>query len=115
QMGDAGVVAQRYALILFGNHQRMELQPWQPETERTVTVPFPWEPDTWYRLKLRVENLEDGRVRALGKAWPVDEHEPQEWLIDRIDPLPNRSGSPGIYSDAQHEVFFRNLEVRPNQ
>lgn len=115
QMGDAGVVAQRYALILFGNHQRMELQPWQPETERTVTVPFSWEPDTWYRLKLRVENLEDGRVRALGKAWPVDEHEPQEWLIDRIDPIPNRSGSPGIYSDVHHEVFFRNLEVRPNQ
>lgn len=115
QMGDAGVVAQRYSLILFGNHQRIELQPWQPETERTVTVPFRWEPDTWYRLKLKVENLDDGRVRALGKAWPVGEEEPREWLIDRIDPVPNRTGSPGIYSDAHHEVFFRNLEVRPNR
>ena len=31
QMGDVGIVAQRYELVLFGNHQRLELQPWQPE------------------------------------------------------------------------------------
>ena len=36
QMGDVGIVAQRYELVLFGNHQRLELQPWQPETQRTV-------------------------------------------------------------------------------
>ncbi|MEJ7607768.1 MAG: hypothetical protein WKF37_16210 [Bryobacteraceae bacterium] len=56
QMGDAGVVAQRYNLILFGNHQRLELQSWQPETARTVAAAFPWKANTWYRLKLRVEN-----------------------------------------------------------
>lgn len=115
QMGDAGIVAQRYGLVLFGNHQRLELQPWQPETERTVAVPFAWKADTWYRLKLRVENLEDGRTRALGKAWPIDEDEPGGWLIERIDPIPNRSGSPGIYANANFEVYFNNLEVEPNQ
>ena len=31
QMGDIGIVAQRYELVLFGSHQRLELQPWQPE------------------------------------------------------------------------------------
>jgi outer membrane protein assembly factor BamB len=36
QMGDGGIVAQRYSLILFGNHQRLELESWQPETARTV-------------------------------------------------------------------------------
>ena len=36
QMGDVGIVAQRYELVLFGNHQRLELQPWQPEVQRTV-------------------------------------------------------------------------------
>ena len=30
-MSDVGIVAQRYELVLFGNHQRLELQPWQPE------------------------------------------------------------------------------------
>jgi hypothetical protein len=45
QMGDAGVVAQRYALILFGNSQKLELESWQPETARTVRVPFAWKAD----------------------------------------------------------------------
>jgi outer membrane protein assembly factor BamB len=60
QMSDVGVVAQRYELVLFGNHQRLELQPWQPETERTVRVKFPWNKDTWYTMKLEVQTLDKG-------------------------------------------------------
>ncbi len=114
QMGDGGVIAQRYALVLFGNHQRLELQAWQPETARTVSAAFPWKPDTWYHLKLQVENLSDGKVRARGKAWPKGEQEPAKWLIEKIDPIPNRQGSPGLYADAPFEVFFDNLKVTPN-
>jgi hypothetical protein len=115
QMGDGGVVAQRYSLILFGNHQRLELQSWQPETERTVLAPFAWKADTWYRMKLRVENLPDGKVRAQGKAWPAADPEPAAWTIERIDPLPNKQGSPGIYADAPFEVYFDNLKITANQ
>jgi outer membrane protein assembly factor BamB len=115
QMGDAGVVAQRYELALFGNSQRIELQSWQVEATRTVKKPFAWKPDTWYRLKLRVENLPDGRVRALGKAWLASEPEPVEWLIERVDPIGNRQGSPGIYADAPSEIFFDNIKVTPNK
>jgi hypothetical protein len=114
QMGDAGVVAQRYQLALFGNHQRLELQAWQPETERTVAVEFPWKKDTWYRLKLQVDNLPDGKVRARGKAWPTAEPEPEKWAVERIDPLGNREGSPGIYADAPFEVFFDNFKAYSN-
>ncbi len=115
QMGDAGVVAQRYALDLFGNHQRLKLEPWQPETTRTVAVPFSWKANTWYRLKLRVENMPDGKVRARGKVWPVSEAEPAAWTIERVDPAGNREGSPGIYADAPFEVFFDNIKVESNQ
>ncbi len=115
QMGDAGVIAQRYALVLFGNHQRLELQPWQPETTRTVTASFPWKPETWYRMKLRVENLADGKVLARGKAWPAAEAEPAAWSIERVDPIGNRVGTPGIYADAPVEVFFDNIKVNPNR
>jgi outer membrane protein assembly factor BamB len=115
QMGDAGVVAQRYGLVLFGNNQRLELESWQPETERTVKAPFAWKPDTWYRMKLQVENLPDGKVRARGKAWAVGEAEPAEWLVEKIDPIPNRQGSPGIYADAPFEVFFDNVKVVSNK
>jgi hypothetical protein len=115
QMGDAGVVAQRYSLVLFGNSQKIEIESWQPETARTVRMPFAWKADTWYRLKLQVENLPDGKVRARGKAWPASEAEPDAWMIEKIDPIPNKVGSPGIYADAPFEVFFDNVKVVSNK
>ena len=115
QMGDAGVVAQRYEMVLFGNSQRIELQSWQIEPTRTVKKPFKWKADTWYRLKLEVENLPEGKTRARGKAWPAGEAEPAEWIIERVDPIGNRQGSPGIYADAPNEVHFDNIKVSANK
>jgi hypothetical protein len=115
QTGDAGVIAQRYALVLYGNSQRLHLEPWQPETKRTVTVPFAWKADTWYRMKLRVEKLPDGKVRARGKVWPAAEAEPEAWMIERVDPIPNLQGSPGVFGAAPAEIFFDNLKVYPNK
>jgi len=115
QQGDAGVIAQRYVLSVYGNSQLLQLEPWQPETARTVTVPYAWKPDTWYRLKLQVENLPDGKVRARGKVWPVSGTEPAAWMIERIDPIPNRQGAPGIFGNALAEIYFDNLKVYPNR
>lgn len=115
QMGDAGVIAQRYVLVLFGNSQRLELQAWQPETTRTISVPFAWKGDTWYRMKLRVENLPEGRTRVRGKVWPAAEAEPEAWSVDRVDPIGHRQGSPGIYADAPVEVSFDDIKVTANQ
>lgn len=115
QMGDAGVVAQRYELAILGNSQKIELRSWQIEEKRTVKKPFSWKADTWYRLKIQVENLPDGRVRARGKAWPVSEPEPAEWTLERTDPLGNRHGSAGVFADAPSEVFFDNVKVTPNK
>jgi outer membrane protein assembly factor BamB len=115
QQGDAGVVAQRYGLTLYGNSQMLHLESWQPEIKRTVTIPFVWKPDTWYRLKLQVENLPDGTVRARGKVWLASEPEPSAWMIERIDPIPNRQGAPGIFGSALAELYFDNLKVYPNK
>jgi len=114
QMGDAGVVAQRYEVVLLGSVQRIELRSWQIEEKRSVRKPFTWKPDVWYRLKLRVENLPDGKVRALGKAWQAGEPEPAEWNVERVDPIGNRQGSPGIFADAPNEVFFDNIKLLSN-
>jgi outer membrane protein assembly factor BamB len=114
QMGDAGVVAQRYQLTLFGNSQKLELQSWQPETTRTVHMPFRWKADTWYRMKLQVQDLPDGKVQARGKVWPVSESEPADWIIEKTDSQGNRQGSPGIYADAPFEVFLDNFKVTAN-
>jgi outer membrane protein assembly factor BamB len=115
QMGDAGVVAQRYELAILGNSQKIELRSWQIEEKRTVKKPFSWKADTWYRLKIQVENLPDGSVRARGKAWPISEPEPAEWTLERVDPLGNHKGSAGVFADAPSEVFFDNIKVTPNK
>ncbi len=115
QMGDVGITAQRYTLVLYGNSGRLKLEPWEPETARTVSVPFPWKADTWYRLKLRVENLANGQVRARGKAWAVGDPEPAAWLIDKTDPIGNREGAPGLFIDAQFGAYLDNLAITPNQ
>ena len=115
QQGDAGVIAQRYVLTLYGNSQMLHLEPWQPETARTKTMPYAWKPDTWYRLKLQVENLPDGKTRARGKVWPVGETEPAAWMIERIDPIPNRQGAPGIFGNGLAELYFDNVKVYANK
>ncbi len=121
QMSDVGIVAQRYELVLFGNHQRLELQPWQPETQRTQRVEYKWKPDTWYVMKLEVQSLDGTKVRARGKVWPKGEQEPAKWLIERIDPIGSHKGSPGIYADALNsapqggsEIFYDNIKVYRN-
>lgn len=115
QQGDAGVIAQRYVLTLYGNSQMLHIEPWQPETARTKSMPYAWKPDTWYRMKLQVENLPDGKTRARGKVWPVGEAEPAAWMIERIDPIPNRQGAPGIFGNGLAELYFDNVKVYANK
>ncbi len=115
QMGDIGVTAQRYTLVAYGTSQQLKLEPWEPETERTVTVPFAWEADKWVHLKLRVENLPNGSVRAQGKAWPTGQPEPASWMIDKTDPIGNRQGAPGIFAAAQFGAYIDNLKITANQ
>jgi outer membrane protein assembly factor BamB len=120
QMGDIGIVAQRYELVLFGNHQRLELQPWQPEIERTMKVDYKWNPNTWYTMKLEVQSLGSGRVRARGKVWPKGEGEPAAWTIERVDPIGSLKGAPGLYADAPSqagggsELYYDNIRVFRN-
>jgi outer membrane protein assembly factor BamB len=114
QMGDVGITAQRYSLVLYGTSQRLKLEPWEPETTRTATVPFAWKANTWYRLKLRVENLANGQVRARGKAWPAGQPEPEDWMIDKTDPIGNRQGAPGLFLDAQFGAHLDNFVLTQN-
>jgi outer membrane protein assembly factor BamB len=116
QRGDVGLINQRYVLMLFGNNQKLELQPWQAANEMTVSVDnVPWEVNTWYRMKLRVQNRPDGTTLAQGKVWKRDEPEPAKWLIEKVDRIPHRAGAPGIYGDGYSDVFFDNVKVYKNQ
>jgi outer membrane protein assembly factor BamB len=121
QRGDLGLVAQRYELMLSGAHGRIELQPWQPEIQRTKRVDFPWKQDTWYTMKLEVQTLDAGKVRARGKVWERGQAEPAAWTIERIDPIGSLKGSPGLYADAPSaagggsELYWDNIKVYKNK
>jgi outer membrane protein assembly factor BamB len=121
QRGDVGVVAQRYEMMLSGSHERIELQPWQPETQRTVRVDFPWKADTWYVMKLEVQSMGAGKVRARGKVWAKGEAEPSAWTIERVDPIGSLKGAPGLYADAPSvagggsEIYYDNIKVYKNK
>src|SRR5262249_11642878 len=115
QMSDIGITAQRYTLVLYGNSQQLKLEPWEPETQRTVTVPFKWDADKWYHLKLRVENMPDGKVRIRGKAWPTGDAEPGQWMIDKVDAIGNREGAPGLFVDAEFGAYLDNFKIAANQ
>ena len=115
QLGDIGITAQRYSLILYGTAQKLKLEPWEPETARTATADFPWKADTWYRLKLRVDNAANGAVRVRGKAWPTGQQEPAAWQIDKTDAIGNREGAPGLFIDAQFGAYVDNMTVSRNQ
>ena len=121
QRGDLGIVAQRYEMMLSGAHERIELQPWQPETERTVKVDFPWQPDTWYTMKLEVQSMGGGKVRARGKVWAKGTAEPAAWQVERTDPIGSTKGAPGLYADAPSapgggsEIYYDNIKVYKNK
>lgn len=116
QRGDVGLINQRYVMLLFGNGQKLELQPWQAANEMTVSVPnVAWALNTWYRMKLRVQNRPDGTTLAQGKVWPRDQPEPAAWTIQKIDRIPHRAGAPGLYGDGISDVFYDNFKVYKNQ
>jgi outer membrane protein assembly factor BamB len=121
QRGDVGVVAERYEMVLSGSHERLELQPWQPETARTARMEFPWKADTWYVMKLEVRPMDARQVRARGKVWAKGQPEPAAWTIERIDPIGSLKGAPGLYADAPSaagggsEIYYDNIRVYRNK
>lgn len=116
QMADAGLIAQNYSMILLGTHQRVELESWSYEGERTVKAEFAWKPETWYHMKLETQDLPDGKVRVRGKVWPKGEPEPTAWLVEKIDAAGTTHGAAGIYGNATAaEMYFDNIKVTSNK
>ena len=72
-------------------------------------------------MKLEVQNLGGGKVRARGKVWPKGEAEPAAWTIERIDPIGSVKGAAGLYADAPSqagggsELYYDNIKVYREQ
>ena len=110
---DVGMLNQGYFLDMLGNSQKLEIRTWSAVKRMAVTIPYEWEMDTWYVMKLRVERAGDAK-KVLGKVWKKGEAEPSEWTIEASDPIPNAYGAPGLQGYSPAPLFFDNVSVTPN-
>lgn len=131
KLPDAGLINSRYTFVLDGKpdaelgKRTVRLTSWEARPRINVAVPFEWQPDTWYSMKLTVEQEEKQAV-IRGKIWKKGDEEPKGWTIEFRDPVPNRTGAAGLYgyiSNVQEangkvepgsELYFDNLAVTPN-
>jgi outer membrane protein assembly factor BamB len=130
QIGDMGVVANRYSLYLQGDLQQFRLVSWGGLLRIDQTISYPWTDNVWYTLKLTVtQQGNDALVR--GKIWERDKPEPAQWTLEVVDKAPNHNGAAGIYSRVPPgsievgatpaetktgaEMFFDNLKITPNK
>ncbi|MEN9546269.1 MAG: hypothetical protein RLZZ356_1001 [Verrucomicrobiota bacterium] len=114
KMSEVGLINQRYAVILKGNSQQIEVNSNQERIK--VAVPFKWAPETWYCLKTRVDVAADGSGIVRGKAWKKGDPEPEAWTIEVPHKKAHANGSPGLYGFAPQEmrVAIDNIRVTAN-
>lgn len=114
RMPDLGLINGGYTLDLQGNHQRLQVRSWASELAFSKQIEFPWQPDVWYRMKLRVDPS-PAKVVVRGKVWPKSEPEPAAWSIEYEDPSGILSGAPGIYADSSTELDIDDVQVMVNR
>lgn len=114
KLPDIGLIAQRYTLDMMGESQQLQIRTWPAQLRMAQTVPFTWEADRWYRLKIQA-TTEQGVAVLRGKAWPRGEEEPSQWTVTATDAAPNLNGSPGLFGNATNaEIVIDNVSVVPN-
>ena len=114
KMSEVGVLNQRYMILLKGNSQEIEINSNQERLK--VGKHLSWLPNTWYRLKSRVDLQTDGSAIIRGKAWKKGDAEPEAWSIEVTHKSGHTHGSPGLYGFAPQDqrVAVDNIVVTGN-
>jgi outer membrane protein assembly factor BamB len=133
KLGDMGLCANRYLLILDGKpndegKRELRLTTWEalptplPAGRVAAEKVFDWKPNVWYRAKLTVEVGEKEAI-VRGKVWERGQQEPAAWTIELKDPRPNREGAAALYGYVSNavstdvpgaEIYYDNVVVTPN-
>jgi outer membrane protein assembly factor BamB len=114
KMTEVGVINQRYAIIMKGNAQQIEVNSNQAIFRQSV--PFKWVANTWYHLKTRVDVAADGSGVVRAKAWKKGEPEPEAWNIEVPHAQAHTHGCPGIFAFAPGEqhAWIDNISATQN-
>lgn len=112
---DVGVINQRYAIVLKGNANVLEVSSNFERFKREV--PFSVRAQTWYTLKTQVQVNKDGTGVVFAKVWEQGQPEPADWTIKAETPIVHKQGSPGLFGftpQNQQRVYIDNIKVTPN-
>ncbi len=114
KMSEVGVINQRYAIVLKGNEQKLEINSNQERVN--VSADFKWLPNVWYHLKSRVDVAADGSGVVRAKAWKKGEAEPEKWTLEVPHKTAHQNGSPGLFgfSPQDMKVYIDNVSVTAN-
>jgi outer membrane protein assembly factor BamB len=111
---DIGLINQRYAIVLKGNANLIEIS---SNFERFVhSVPFKVDAKKWYTMKTKVTANADGTGIVHAKVWERGQPEPDDWTLEATTDMVHQSGSPGIFGftpQNQQRVYLDNLSVTP--
>lgn len=110
RVGDVGLINSGYVLDLLADRQRLHIRSWESVLRIDRGVDFAWQPDVWYRMRLRVEP-----GTALAKVWKVGDDEPEEWTLTASDPAPIAHGSPGLTGFSISEILYDDIAVTENR
>jgi hypothetical protein len=109
---DIGLINAGYILDLQGA-QTLQIRSWTAELRMARDVDFAWDPDTWYRIKMKVVPG-DVKTMIFGKVWKKSDPEPADWTITAEDPHPIKNGTPGLLGYSPVNVYYDNVTVTPN-
>ena len=116
-MSNVGVVNQRYLFNMAANNRILEVS--STHERFAASVPFEATPNTWYRLKTRVDRDKTGPggfVRA--KLWPRGEPEPAKWTLEVRQANIHQHGAPAVYAfspQSMKRVYIDNLSITANE
>ena len=131
KLPDFGVVNSRYTLIIDGKvdagKRSVRLVSWENRPRINLSADFDWKGGEWYTAKLSVEPKEK-TATVRGKVWKKGDKEPEKWLFEFEDTLPNRNGAAGVYGYVSNisanddgtvlpgsDIFYDNITITPNK
>jgi outer membrane protein assembly factor BamB len=128
KFADMGLVNSRYTIILDGKSdsangkRQARIVSWEAKPRINAPLEFDWQANTWYVVKLAVEQKEKSAV-AKAKIWKKGDAEPAEWMLQYEDVSPNREGAAALYAYVSNvtdstpgsEIYFDNVALTPNK
>lgn len=115
-MSTVGLVNQRYLIALTANSRILEISSNHERIKESV--PFVAQPNTWYRLKTRVDSDGKGGGWVRAKLWERGKSEPDQWTMELRQDKLHAQGSPGVFAFSPQSlmrVYIDNLSLTANE